>query len=413
MKSLPACLAVALLAVACSEPAAPILGEDGARLEAPESLSAARAPKARTMFARYVSLGTSISMGVQDAGVFDDAQRGAWPNQLATRAGVSSYDLPLVKDPGCPPPLFAPLALNVVLLGGYAAFGGSGDLLDGLGGICAPLQSGITLPTNNVAISGANVREALTLTPEGAAQLSSNLGELYSRVLAPGQTQVTAMLAQNPTFVSIELATNEILPASAGLVSALTPYASWEADFDAVVAAVESTGAPAVVVGLPISAANFPSVRTAREFFNQWPYLLGLGITVSWSCYTRSNSIFIPGYMLSLLSATPTTATCQDVPGEVDYILTPADMAIIDDQMARMNDRMEAVAQEHGYAYFDISVVYDRPKGSLDLGDVLFSDDPFGPYMSLDGVHPNDAGHALLADAAVAAIRDRYRVRMK
>jgi lysophospholipase L1-like esterase len=40
--------------------------------------------------------------------------------------------------------------------------------------------------------------------------------------------------------------------------------------------------------------------------------------------------------------------------------------------------------------------------------DVLFSSTPFGPYMSADGVHPNNAGQSLLAAAAVQAINARY-----
>jgi hypothetical protein len=38
---------------------------------------------------------------------------------------------------------------------------------------CAPLGSGITLPTNSVAISGADVHDALTSTVE--SKLASNV----------------------------------------------------------------------------------------------------------------------------------------------------------------------------------------------------------------------------------------------
>ena len=114
-------------------------------------------------------------------------------------------------------------------------------------------------------------------------------------MLLPWQTQVTAMHAQKPTFVSVELAANEVLPASTRRVEAMTPYADWERDYDAVLAAVKSTGASAVLVGLPNNAANVPSIRRAREFFNEWPALLTLGITVSINCYFSSNHLFIPG----------------------------------------------------------------------------------------------------------------------
>src|SRR5919112_1843103 len=119
------------------------------------------------------------------------------------------------------------LAADLVLVG---AFGG--DLVSAVMTTCSPLRTGVTLPANNVAVSGANVHDALSRTPELAAAFSPRVGLLYSRVLPPGKTQVTAMLAQQPTFVSVELAANDVLPASTGRIAAMTPYASWAAAYD-------------------------------------------------------------------------------------------------------------------------------------------------------------------------------------
>jgi hypothetical protein len=273
---------------------------------------------------------------------------------------------------------------------------------------CAPLRDGIVPPTNNVAISGADVHDALYSTVESQTLRNARIGTLYSRVLAPGQTQVTAMLAQSPTFVSVELAANDVLPASTGRISAMTPYADWQADYDQVIAAVRTTGARAVLVGLPNNAANFPSIRRARECFNEWPDLLALGVSVSFSCYFSSNYLFIPGYVLTLLSRTPTTATCADVPGAADYVLTPSDVNAINARMAQINAHIQAQASANGYAYFSLSSLYDLPKPGFDMYKVLFSSTPFGANMSLDGVHPSAQGQGILAAAAAAAVNARY-----
>lgn len=395
-------LGAAILASACGDPvSAPILAPVTAPLLAKQTI-------AKT-FAHYVAMGTSNSMGVQSAGVFADAQKSAWPAQLASRARAQ-FALPLIQDPGCPPPLLPPLAADIALVGAFAAFGAGDDLVTAVTGTCMPLINGLTLPTNNVAISGAKAHNALYSTPESEQAINAQRGELYSRVLPPGMTQVTAMLTESPTFVSVELAANEVLPASTGRLSAMTPYADWVTDFDKIIDSVKTTGARAVLVGLPDNAANFPSVRRAREFFNQWPYLLTLGITVSTSCYYSSNYIFIPGYVLTLLSKTPTTATCADVAGEVDYILTSSDMTAINSRMAQMNTHIQSKATENGYAFFKLAALYDLPKGSLNMYDVLFSSTPFGSNFSLDGVHPNAKGQAILADAAVQAINSRYKL---
>ena len=163
-------------------------------------------PTAQSIFARYVALGTSNSMGVQSAGISAPGQRAAWPAQLAARVGVP-FSLPLVQDPGCGPPLLPPLAADAVLVG---AFGN--DLVTAVMTTCAPLQAGVTPPANNVAISGADVHDALYSTI-GSQGTTTRTGVLYSRVLLPGQTQVAAMIAQQPTFVSVELAANDVLPA--------------------------------------------------------------------------------------------------------------------------------------------------------------------------------------------------------
>ena len=394
-------LLAALTLAACESPTQPDLST---RL--PREPSTSKKVTAQDIFSKYVALGTSNSMGVQSAGIFAGGQKAAWPAQLAARVGVA-FSLPLVADPGCGPPLAPPLAADLVLVG---AFGN--DLVTAVMNTCAPLQAGVTLPTSNVAISGADVHDALYSTPESEAAVSSRKGALYSRVLPPGQTQVTAMLSENPTFVSVELAANDVLGASTGQLSAMTPYDHWQTDFDNVIAAVGSTGARAVLVGLPTDATKFPSVRRAREFFNQWPYLLTLGISVSLNCYFSTNYLFIPGYVLTLLSKSPTTATCADVPGTADYVLTSSDMAAINARLLQINGHIQAKATDNGYAYFNLDPVYGLPKPTFDLGAVLFSNTPFGTYMSLDGVHPNSAGQGLLAAAAAQAISARYGVQI-
>ena len=370
----------------------------------PDQKPALNVVTAPSLMARFVSLGTSNSQGVHSAGISAAGQRAAWPAQLALRAGVP-YDIPLIQNPGCNPPLLPPLAVNLALV---AAFGD--DLVSAIMTTCAPLQSGVTLPASNLAISGANAWAALNSTIESVAQLSVRKAELYKRVLLPGQTQVTAMLSKQPTFVSVELAANEVLPASTGRIAAMTPFSQWQPVYDAILNAVKSTGAGAVLVGLPNNAANFPSIRRARDLFNQWPYLLGLGISVSFNCYLSSNYVFVPGYLLSLFAKTPTTATCADVPGAADFVLTSSDMTAINSLMAQMNAHIQARASANGWAYFSLSALYDLPKPAFKVADVLFSATPFGPNISLDGVHPSAQGQAILATAAAQAINAKYGV---
>jgi lysophospholipase L1-like esterase len=129
---------------------------------------------------------------------------------------------------------------------------------------------------------------------------------------------------------------------------------------------------------------------------------------VSVSCYFSTNQLFVPGYLLTLVSKAPTTATCTDVPGVVDYVLTASDIAAINARIAQMNAHVQAMATANEWAYFNLDPVYALPKPPFSVSNLLFSSQPFGPYISLDGVHPSAAGQSLLASAAIAAINAKY-----
>jgi lysophospholipase L1-like esterase len=319
--------------------------------------------------------------------------------------------VPLVREPGCPPQLTAPLILAPV------AFVAVDELLSAISGFCSPLVSGVALPASNLAISGATASDALSRTPESAAAQSARKGALYSRVLAPGQTQVTAMLAQRPTFVSVELAANEVLKATSGKLSSVTPFATWKAVYDQILAAVKSTGAQALLVGLPDNAADFPSMRRGAELYADRLLFNALNVGVSGNCRDNQNLIFVPRFVFTLLGAATEalargrprpTLSCADIPGQSDDILTPTDVVTLNAQLAQMNAYIRQKANENGYAYFALSALYDRPKPRYSLSALLTSNTPFGAYISLDGIHPSTAGHAILADAAAAAINAKY-----
>ena len=98
-------VSASLFVIACADPTAP-------SSIAPH-LSIQTTPQ--QLFSRFVAMGTSNSMGVVSAGISASGQRMAWPAQLASRVGVP-FSMPLIQDPGCSPPLIAPLAANIVLV---------------------------------------------------------------------------------------------------------------------------------------------------------------------------------------------------------------------------------------------------------------------------------------------------------
>src|SRR2546425_11302111 len=70
------------------------------------------------LFDRYVSMGTSITAGVQSAGINDSTQQQSYAVLLA-RAMRSPFFSPLLNKPGCPPP-YTNVFTGVRLSGGTA-----------------------------------------------------------------------------------------------------------------------------------------------------------------------------------------------------------------------------------------------------------------------------------------------------
>ena len=395
--------AVAVAMAACSDqPTTP----SGLR---PGAAAANLSPDIAVAMSNYVAIGTSISMGWLDDGVLGQSQQVSWTRQLAERVGVP-FALPLIQAPGCKPPFAWPL-------GSFRRIDGSSAI--GPNNTCAANEAGVTLPTHNLAVENATAREALTATPETATQ---GRGPVTSRVLPSGMTQVTAMRSLNPTFVSVELGGNELLPAQAGVLApglTFTPFEVFAASYREIIDNVKATRAKAVLVSLRADLRKFPTIRTGPEIASQRAAFAAYNVTVNADCDASANYIFVRGKVITAVATglgrkqfglPPYDLSCADIPGTVDFVLTPADIEFLNALGARMSDEIERLAVENGYAHFALGVLYNGSKDDVpfDLTAYVTSAEPYGKWISLDGVHPSEAGHGVLARAAVVAIQQTY-----
>lgn len=351
---------------------------------------------------RYVAIGTSISMGFASDGVVSSSQQASWPKLLANDAGVA-FTLPLIDSPGCPSPFASPLGSLKRLDNTSVVFPSN---------TCAPNSAGVVLPTQNVAVTGQTTAEAVSSTPSANTPAS--------RVLASGQTQVTAMRAENPTFVSVELGANEIFSAFGGLVQSgvtIVPFSSFSASYQTVIDNVKATGAQALLVLLPSDVTKIPALRTGPEIASQRSAFALLNVSVNANCDASTNYISVLKLTSALASGAsraaqllgPFDLSCADGAGE-DGVLTTADITTLNSLAAQMNAFITTKATENGYATFSLGVLYDTVKDGVtfNLGNIFTSDTPWGPRMSLDAVHPSPAGNQILATAAKAAIVAKY-----
>jgi len=404
--------AAALLAACADSPVAPSRVVDAPALQQSAG---------RGVFQRYVAMGTSLSMGWASDGVFIGTQVSSWPAQLA-RLGDREITQPYIQSPGCPAPIAPPLAGNARLITGEPILVSRATLA------CAPLVPGVTLPTQNVAITGARVADALFTTPENIQDAANR--KLYQRVMLSGATQVSEMEMQNPKLVSVEFGSNEILAAQSGLALVGAPPApildpqTFAAQYRQLLDRVDATNAKEVLlVGLPTNPLNIPAFRSGAEIAaNAAVLFAAFNVAVQPDCGTTNsqNLIFVTVKLTTTIQAGVAARaagqpavpfTCAGAgPTTPDFVLTPAEQAIVAAVAAQMNAVIAGEAQARGYAYFSLDALYAAPgvRTPLNVVALFTSAEPFGPFMSLDGIHPNAAGQALLAQGAAQALNRRY-----
>lgn len=376
-------------------------------------------PRGQSAFRKYVALGTSVSMGYGASGVLYSTQVYSWPAQLAL-AAQASFSQPLIAGPGCNAPLIAPLQFGFRLNG----------LPSGAPAVCAPLLPGIQLPANNVSIEGATAFEGAVVTPVTAGTLFGSFRQsVYRRVLRDDQTQVTAMLAQDPTFVSVEFGANEVLRVQSGVLApniTYTPLDTFQKYFNRIIDSVKTTGARAVLVGLIDDVRSFPTIRTGAEIHAESLAFHAFYVTIGSACRTSTNVFTVPLFVPTALARGSAAAaaqqprpviTCADAPGQQDGTLTTADVTFINSLLLQMDTVIANRARENGYAHFRLQALYGTVKTGVSFRLTAAADQPvaflsgttpYGPLISIDGVHPSRFGHALIAQAAVNAINEQY-----
>jgi len=380
-------------------------------------------PKGQEAFAKYVSLGTSVSMGYMNEGVYYATQQTAWPALLAHQAFAPSFTEPLLQGPGCYSPIIPPISFGPKRLSGATYPGtAAGDL------VCALIANSI-LPTNNVAVDGATTYHALRITPESTVTTPTTIDSdqrkrLYKAVLAPGRSQVTSMMVQNPTLVSVELGANEALRAVTGgiLIPAAAyrqpdnsytyiPTSLWQPQYDAIVDSIAKTGAKALLVSVPL-IPNIVGVYSGDDFYQDRAAFASFGINVAADCQGNTNSIFAFSKVLTALGTPkPNTFSCTDNPSAADFILTPADTTFLNGLIRTMNTHIGLEAQTHGWGYLELNTAladFIARKTHFSLSVFLSCNRPFGQYIGLDGVHPTADGQQAIANAAADVLNATY-----
>jgi hypothetical protein len=367
---------------------------------------------------RYVAMGNSITAGFQSAGINDSTQHLSYAVLFAGAANAP-FHVPSLQGRGCPPPFTNNVTQERVGFGSDST--------------CDLRQDEILPYVSNVAVPGATSYSPLdNLIPQ------ANSNALTTFILG-GRTQIQAMQDANPTFVSLWIGNNDLLgsltdSANPGNPALVTPQDSFEVKYSQTLDAIEATGASAVLIGVG-DVAVIPYTSRGATY---WCLKTGLcpgvpaapfppNFTVDISCApsaavpTSSGELIlvpwpvgVPKIAAAALGAPAgipqTTLNCG-----TDPVVDPAELAGLQSAVAGYNAFISAQAAARGMAYVDFNAALLAlvASGAIppfpDLSAALAGGSvTFGPYFSLDGVHPSSLAHQLVADSLASAVNQTF-----
>jgi lysophospholipase L1-like esterase len=311
-----------------------------------------------------VGLGDSIGEGVQSGDASEHTQPFSYLPVMARQIGVP---LPL--------PLIATTPVGVI------------------GSTVGRIRINPFLPAANLAVSGADVSSILQERADGIRSTETDL------VLSPRiGSQVEVAERMKPAAVVCFIGNNDVLGAALHFnkldASQMTSVAEFTAFYRALMTRMQALGKPVVVGTIPnITRIAFLLDNTELTRFTGVNYGLASGHYTS----------LIAGLLLRLRVAGP--SLLQDP----NWVLDPAEIAKIQQRTEELNRVIVAEANARNFAIANVFSLFEyvatrRPV----LAGVPLTTGFLGGIFSLDGVHPSNIGHAVLANEFLHALNTRY-----
>lgn len=392
-----------------------------------ETAGTRQPPAAGAEFQTYVSIGTSITAGFQSGGINDSTQRQSFAAMLASAMGHTvgaSWEYPGLALPGCPAPLINPL--NGLRVNGASAT------------FCGRRTAASVSPVvHNIGIPGLRAAHVLNV-----ADLTFPLTDTLklAAFITGGRNPIDAMDMAEPTFVTLEVGANDVLGAATrGDTTLLTPVAAFTTTFQNIAQRIADRG-----TNVRVAVAGVPNV-TVIPFFTRAAVLFCLktgacpgvpatppfnsaNFTVDNSCAPNVAGGVGDSYLLTF----PATGTITNVlaAGGFANLNCALDQAqvntgagfvtagptlninetpVVVARVNAFNTAIQAEVNSRGWAYVDLNAVLGANAASIPpIPSFSTPFALFGPLFSQDGVHPNAAGHRILAQAFAAAINTKY-----
>ena len=312
----------------------------------------------------FMAVGDSLGEGVQSGDASTVTQVASFANFLAYKLRVP-FPLPSIQS---------------------GPFGAVGDL-------SGRSRINPSLLANNLAVSGATVGSALRDRADAIIDTETDL------VLRPRQgSQIEIAESLRPILVACFIGSNDALGAVLDFdhldASQLTPIAEFTADFRQIVQRLKAAGSVPILATIP----NVTDIAYALDRQDLIRFL-GSDHGLPVGSYTT-----VPTMMLVKLGL-QNGSVFQDP----NYVLDPNEIAAIRNRIAAFNQIIRDTAVAEGLPLAEVNAMFASLAAARPtVFGVQLTSRYLGGLFSLDGVHPSNFGHALLATAFISAVNAKY-----
>lgn len=411
----------------------------GCSVEDPVSSNALVAPAGEQLFSNYVAIGNSLTAGYMDSGLLINGQMNSYPSMIAGQIGAPAFDQPYIHFPGVgttTDPVNHPADAAGVLY-----WNGSAPTVVGWTPATEVptllLAAALPTPYHNLGVPGAtlhdvmNAVDATTSSPVGNSFFNFiNRVTFFDNMSVPAVPDVSpayetasmfgGCIAKGPRLLTCWVGNNDILgSALAGTDLAITPTPQFQAEYTALISSlagglVQRNGFPSTII-----LANIPSISTIahfipRDFLETPANEGGLGILWPWG-YEEADTEMLTLSGLSWLQNTDNQGT--PVPG--GYTLSAGEVSNIDTAVATFNGIISGVADAVNASGFATCGVMDantllaaqstpaKTHFMFLVGAGISVPNAAATTMfSLDGIHPNNHGYAIVANGFIEKINE-------
>jgi hypothetical protein len=374
------------------------------------------------LFARYVSMGNSITAGFQSGGINDSTQIQSYAVLLAN-AMRSPFFVPLLRRPGCPNPIDSVFVVDTAT--GSPTFGKPHRIDHTFEDDRCALRLIPRIPPpyiSNVAVPGAAVIDAYTNFDP-----ASNANPLTTFVLG-GQTQAQAMQRADPTFVTVWLGNNDVLGAvldlaNAGDTTLITDTTAFKQRYTTLLDSIDATRASGkgVLIGVAnVTLIPYVSKGDVYFFIKAGTPNFPANFQVAANCAPdtlggQGTTTLVPApYGLGLVNqAAADVGNTYTLDCTVPQVIVPAERTRLIAAATSYNTFIEAQATARGYAWLDPNDLFTAlPPGAIPaFPNTMVPNSvtrPFGDYFSRDGIHPSALAHRLIANTLTQVINVEY-----